>query len=278
MKKLAALAVLALTGAVTPMAQATPEQDLAAYREFFAKRFPNVPFDEFANGVYAIDPVARQNWEAIEEFPPYEEAIEEGKRLFETPFKNGKTYADCFPNKGIGIAANYPYWDKKRGEVITLELAIQECRKANGEEPLPDNRGKLASIEAYMAYTSRGQRINVVIPKDDPRALEAYEKGKEFYFTRRGQLNFACYHCHFQNTGQSLRSEVLSPAVGQTTHWPVFRAAWGEMGTLHRRFQQCNSQVRAKPLKVQSVEYRNLEYFMTYMSNGLPLNGPAARK
>ncbi len=278
MKKLIALTALSLASAMTSVAQASPEQDLAAYREFFTKRFPGVPVEEFANGVYAIDQVARQNWEALEEFPPYEEAIEEGKRLFDTPFKNGKTYADCFPNKGIGIAANYPYWEKKLGQVMTLELAVQNCRTANGEEPLPDNKGKLASILAYMASTSRGKKVTVVIPKDDPRALEAYEKGKQFYFIRRGQLNFACYHCHFQNAGQNLRSDVLSPALGHATHWPVYRTAWGEVGTLHRRFQGCNEQVRAKKLKPQSEEYRNLEYFLTYMSNGLPLNGPASRK
>jgi sulfur-oxidizing protein SoxA len=40
----------------------------------------------------------------------------------------------------------------------------------------------------------------------------------------------------------------------------------------------CNKQVRFKPYKPQSEEYRNLEYFHTYMSNGLELNGPGARK
>jgi sulfur-oxidizing protein SoxA len=50
------------------------------------------------------------------------------------------------------------------------------------------------------------------------------------------------------------------------------------MGTLHRRFDGCNKQVRAVPLPAQGVDYRNLEYFMTYMSNGLEFNGPGARK
>jgi sulfur-oxidizing protein SoxA len=52
----------------------------------------------------------------------------------------------------------------------------------------------------------------------------------------------------------------------------------GTIGTLHRRFTGCNKQVRAKPFKAQGEEYRNLEYFLTYMSNGLTLNGPGARK
>ena len=50
------------------------------------------------------------------------------------------------------------------------------------------------------------------------------------------------------------------------------------MGTLHRRFAGCHKNIRANPYKAQGEEYRNLEYFVTYMSNGLEFNGPAARK
>jgi len=41
---------------------------------------------------------------------------------------------------------------------------------------------------------------------------------------------------------------------------------------------ECNEQVGAEGLDYQSETYRNLEYFLTYMSQGLPLNGPASRK
>ena len=50
------------------------------------------------------------------------------------------------------------------------------------------------------------------------------------------------------------------------------------MGTLHRRFAGCMTNIRAKPFKAQGTEYANLEYFLTYMSNGLEFNGPGARK
>ena len=50
------------------------------------------------------------------------------------------------------------------------------------------------------------------------------------------------------------------------------------MGTLHRRFTARNTQVRAQPFLVQGEEYRNLEYFLTHMSNGIDINGPSARK
>ena len=50
------------------------------------------------------------------------------------------------------------------------------------------------------------------------------------------------------------------------------------MVTLHERFAGCLNRVRAKPFKAQQDEYKNLEYFLTYMSNGLEINGPGSRK
>jgi sulfur-oxidizing protein SoxA len=260
-----------------PLIASTPEEDREAWTSFFEQRFPQVERTDFVNGVYSIDPVGRENWEAIEEFPPYEAAIIDGEEMWNTAFANGKTYADCFPD-GPGIAGKFPHWDKDKGMVMTLPLALNNCREANGEEPLKYNKGSIADLLAYVTYESRGQVIDVEIPEDDPRALEAYEQGKEFYFARRGQLNFSCASCHLGNSGTTLRTEILSPALGHTTHFPVYRSKWGEMGTLHRRFSGCNKQVRAKPFPPQGEEYRNLEYFMTYMNNGLELNGPGARK
>jgi sulfur-oxidizing protein SoxA len=278
MKKLfQKMAVVAMACGIALTAQATPEEDLTAFRNFYKQRFPNVATEDYVNGVYAIDPVGRENWEAIEEFPPYEPFIDAGQQMWETPFANGKTYKDCFPD-GPAIGSKFPHWDKKQGMVMTLPLALNQCREANGEKPLKYKKGPINDILSYIAFESRGQITNVEIPADDPKALEAYEAGKKFYYTRRGQLNFACANCHLQNAGMVIRTETMSPALGHTTHWPVYRSKWGTVGTLHRRFTGCNKQVRAKPFSAQGEEYRNLEYFLTYMSNGLPLNGPGARK
>ncbi len=277
MKKAILVAATACLIAATPTIADTPDGDVELYRNYFLKKFAGVPLEEFPNGVYAIDKVSRDSWEAIEEFPPYEPMIEEGEAMWNRPFNNGKTYADCFDGSPAQ-RGNYPYWDKARGMVVTLPLAINECRKANGEDPLPYSKGKIASLLAYMSYESRGQKVDVAVPKDDPRALEAYNQGKQFYFARRGQLNFSCASCHLESSGMNIRSDRLSPALGHATGWPVYRSKWGNLGTLHRRFSGCNKQVRAKPFKPQSEEYRNLEYFLTHMSNGLEYNGPSSRK
>lgn len=278
MKKL--LTVAATLGLVyfTPVAvQAGPQEDLKEFRAYFAERFPDVPFDDFVNGVYSIDEASREQWQSIEEFPPYELNIEKGKELFNTPFKNGKTYASCFRNDGIGIKQDFPYYDAASKQVVTLESAINTCREENGEAPLGWSKGAIADISAYMAYTSRGNKIDVKIPSDEG-ATDAYNQGKFHFYSKRGQLNLSCADCHKSNAGNRIRADLLSPALGHVSHFPVYRSKWGGLGTLHRRYGGCNKQVRAKPFSSQSDEYRNLEYFHTYMSNGLPMNGPGARK
>ena len=271
------LTATALVGGVALGVQAAPEDDREAFVKAYKWKFPDLPREEYVNGAYAIDKVGRENWEAIEEFPPYEPFIDAGREMWETPFANGKTYKDCFPD-GPVIAHKYPHWDKEQGLVMTLPLAINQCREANGEKPLKYKRGPITEILSYIAFESRGQVTNVEVPEDDPRALAAFEAGKKFYFTRRGQLNFSCASCHLQNPGMQVRTEILSPSVGHTTHWPVYRSKWGTVGTLHRRFSGCNENIRAKALEAQGEQYRNLEYFLTYLSNGLELNGPGARK
>ena len=173
MKKILTALSLATLFAVSYVASATPQQDLKEFQGFYQDRFPDTPFDDFVNCVYSIDAASRAQWEEIEEFAPYELNISKGEVLFNAPFANGKTYASCFENSGVGIRQNYPYFDTDRGEVITLELAINECRQANGEKPLKWKKGHIADISAYMASTSTGNVFDIKIPYD-PRALAAY--------------------------------------------------------------------------------------------------------
>ncbi len=277
MKKLLTSSVVALSFIVAPMAaQATPADDLKAFQDYFKKRFPDVPFADYVNGVYAVDKASREQWESIEEFPPYEINIDAGEALWNTPFKNGKTYASCFGDDVSAIKPKYPYFDEKGG-VVTLEGDINKCRTANGEKPLKWKKGKIADLGAYLAYQARGKKINVATPTGEG-AVAAYEKGKHHFYAKRGQLNLSCADCHVYSSGQRIRGDILSPALGHPSHFPVYRAKWGGLGTMHRRYGGCNKQVRAKPFKAQSDEYKALEYFHTYMSNGLEWNGPGARK
>jgi sulfur-oxidizing protein SoxA len=253
---------------VMPAAVATetpdPVADARAFQKYFTEKFPKVKLEDFVNGPYSMNEDMHRQWEEKEQFPPYDFSLEAG------------SYADCFANKGIGIRQNYPYFDEKEGKVVTLELALNRCREANGEAPFSYVKDEMAALTAYMAFTSRGKPFDIKIP-NDPRALEAYQNGKRYFYTRRGQLNFSCASCHVQNPGERIRAEILAPALGILNAMPIYRSEWGGMGTISRRFTTCNSQIRGVPLEPQADEYRDLEYYLSYVSNGLPISGPGAR-
>jgi sulfur-oxidizing protein SoxA len=273
-----ALALAALVFVLPAIAadKIDPVADAKAFKKFFYDKFPKLKPEDFVNGPYSMDEGLHRQWVEKEQFPPYEFAVEAGKEMFTKPFKNGKTYEDCFPNKGIGIRQNYPHFDEKEGKVITLELALNRCREANGEAPYSYVRDEMAALTAYMAFTSRGKPMDIKIP-NDPRALAAYEQGKEYFYSRRGQLNFSCATCHVQSPGERVRTEVLAPALGIMNAMPIYRSEWSGMGTTSRRFVTCNSQVRGVPFNPQDDEYRNVEYYLSYVANGLPISGPGAR-
>ncbi len=254
-----------------------PLDDQKNLQDHFFNQFPTLSRQDFANGVYALDADAKQSWLAIEQFPPYEIAIDRGQHLFTQPFDNGHHYNDCFPNYQEGISQHFPYWDFKTQTVTTLSQAINRCRQQNHEQPLAPSSQPLIDLVAYLTFLSRDKPITITIPSD-PRAQQAYQQGKKYYHQRRGQLNFSCASCHIQNAGKRLRTEILSPLLGQTSNWPTYRLKWGRVGTLHQRFIGCHKQIRAQSPALQSEIFRHLEYYMSSISNGLPVNGPSVRK
>ena len=268
--------VLITAGFVFSPIYADPEKDRQALRTYYEKLFPDVSANAHIDGVYAIDSAAREQWQEMEEFPLYEIAVDDGEELFNTAFASGASYSDCFENEGT-VKQNYPYFDDHNNQVITLENAINTCRADNGEEVLSYGSTTMNNLTSYIAYASRDKEVQVAEPTSKA-ALSAYEDGKQFFSTRRGPLNFACTSCHIQLAGKKLRAEKLSASLGHVTHFPVYRFKWQEMLSLHQRFSECNSQVGALPFELQSEQYRNLEYFLSYISNGMRLNGPATRK
>lgn len=255
---------------------ATPEQDRQTLIKYYTQKYPNVKVDDYVYGALAFDADSKAQYDSIMEFPPYESVIEAGRKMWETPFKNGKTYASCLPNGGKQIAGNYPKFDDAKGKVVTLHDALNDCRTANGEEAYKvDDMKTMGVLTAYMRTLSDGMLSNVKI--EGPKAMAAYEDGKKTFFSRKGQLNFACATCHVQNVGSRLRSELISTAVGHTVHWPVFRGG-DNLWTLQQRYQACFSQVRHVPPPQGGETMNNLEYFHSSLSNGLPMKASVFRK
>jgi sulfur-oxidizing protein SoxA len=275
MKLLTGMAGLGIAlGAVS--AHASPEKDRQELIKHYMDKYPDVKVEDYVYGALAFDADSKAQYDAIMEFPPYDSEIDKGRKMWETPFKNGKTYAGCLPNGGQHIAGNYPLFDEAKGKVVTLHDAINNCRTANGEEAFKvDDMKTMGLLTAYMRTLSDGMIMN--IKAESPKAMAAYEDGKKTFFSRKGQLNFACASCHVQNAGLRLRSELISPAVGHAVHWPVFRGG-DNLVALQNRYTGCFKQVRAVPPAVGSETMNNLEYFHSALSNGLPLKASVFRK
>jgi len=252
-----------------------PEEDRNALIKQYQQTFPDIKFENYIYGALAMNPDAKSQYDTFMEFPSYSIDLDKGKKAWETPFKNGKQFSSCFPNGGKNVAGNYPYFDNAANRVVTFENAVNACLKANGEEELKYGESPMGLLTSYARSLSDGMKVNVKV--EGAGALAAYEKGKAYYATRNGQLNFSCKSCHVQSAGKFIRSDQLSMMVGQASHWPEFRGGT-DIVTLQGRFKQCEKNVRAKPKEANSEEYNNLEYYLTYMSNDLPMQTPVFRK
>jgi sulfur-oxidizing protein SoxA len=275
MKLLAGVTGLGIAlGAAT--AHASPEGDRQELIKYYTSKYPNIKVEDYVYGALAFDADSMAQYDAIMEFPPFEDVVDQGRKMWETPFKNGKTYASCFPNGGQQLAGNYPLYDEAKGKVVTLQDALNACRTANGENALKlDDMKTMGVLTAYMRTLSNGMIVNIKV--DTLQAMAAYQDGKNTYYSRKGQLNFACASCHVQNGGNRLRSEVISPVIGQAVHWPVFRGG-DKLVTLQERYKGCFKQVRAVPPPQGGTTMNNLEYFHTSLSNGLPMKASVFRK
>lgn len=280
--------LISITSGISTVAYAgsDPETDRKALVKYFmdthgSTKFEGRPIkiDDFRLGSYIFDIDKYAQLKSVEEFPPYTDHVETGEKLWKRSFANGKTYSSCI---GFGdtknIRAKYPYFDDARGDVINLDQAINECRVANGEKEFAyGSKDKdLDKIMAYLGYEARGQKSMVQI--NSPGALDAYNLGEMIFHTRRGQLNQSCANCHIYSAGRHIRSDLLSPLVGHTTHFPAYRANDNDLVSLQKRYVGCMESVRAYPFKANSKEFKALEFYEAYMSNGLEIDAPGYRQ
>lgn len=269
----------------------TPEATLKAIQDFFHQKFPEVKGDAFVDGSMNWSEGERQYdkfmtarmHDDFDQPVGYPEVLAEGKMLWETPLPDGKKMADCFAHGGKGAANDYPKVDEKSGKVITFEHALNDCRVAHGAKPLDygDMKKGMGPLSVVARKLSDGMRINMEIKT--PAQLAAFNRGKQVFYGRAGKFEQACANCHIQHAAGVARSEELSPIIGQAAHFPVFRQDKSTDGlhlvTLQNRYKGCQKSTAAeKPIKEGSDESNDLEYFHTYISNGLPLSSGIFRK
>jgi L-cysteine S-thiosulfotransferase len=187
----------------------------------------------------------------------------------------GKSCASCHegPEAMAGLRAVTPRVDEKTGKVMNIESYVNDCRTTRmGAEAWGDKAVELTDMLALISFQSRGELMNVAI---DGAAAPFYEKGKEIYYTRFGQLELSCASCHEDNYGNYIRSDHLSQ--GQTNGFPVYRLKDAKLTTPQGRFVGCVRDTRAETFKICSDEFNALELYVASRGNGLAVEGVSVR-
>jgi L-cysteine S-thiosulfotransferase len=203
--------------------------------------------------------------------------VDQGEELWsKVDGEAGKSCAACHNDAAKSmrtVGARYPVFEKSIGKLMNVEQRINQCRVQRMKaKPYKWESTELLSLTSYVKLQSRGEPVSVKI---DGEAKPFFEKGKAFYFQRRGLLDMACANCHVENPGNMIRANLLSQ--GQSNGFPTYRLKWQKPGSLHRRFRGCNKQVRAQPYAYGADEYVNLELYVAWRGQGLPVETPSVR-
>jgi len=202
--------------------------------------------------------------------------VERGEKLWSEPAgRKALACASCHKETSMrGIVASYPKIDNASGKLVNLEERINLCRTGRvAAEPLRYESEELLALTAYVARQSLGLPIAARI---DGAARVHFEAGRAAYHLRRGQMNLSCAHCHDAQWGKRLLSETISQ--GHPNAYPAYRMEWQTMGSLQRRMRACLSGIRAEMLPYGSQEYLDLELFLAWRAQGLPIETPGVRR
>ena len=251
----------------------TPEQERQAMIQVLQQRLPGTGPADWSNGGAAYEPSVTSVPLNADNATNLADILAIGKKRWQQKFSNGKTLANCFPNGGRRVAASYPQFDPVSKQVVTFDLAINRCLQLH-REPIIDPADATAyaavmgPLSAYARSLSDGQQLTVRL--SNASARDRYDAGRRFFHQPIGQKNFACASCHVNNAGGTYEQRGLAPAVGQAVTWPRVQPG-GTVRTLQAQFQRCMTRTGAVPFELASEEFNNLEYYLAYLSNGLPL-------
>lgn len=204
--------------------------------------------------------------------------VEQGEALWSTVEGSaGKSCESCHGDASEsmkGVRASMPKWNEAAGKPMAMEQYVNACRTERmGADAWKWESDQMLGMTAYVGLQSRGMPVALDLKAGDMQSW--WDKGKEIYYTRSGQLDLACASCHESNYGNYIRADHLSQ--GQSNGFPTYRLKWQKMGSLHRRLKGCMADVRAEPYDVGSDEFVALETYLAWRGTGLSVETPAVR-
>ncbi len=190
----------------------------------------------------------------------------------------GKSCASCHNDASEsmkGVGAGYPKWNEAAAKPFNIELQINHCRVENmGAEPYKFDKDGQKPLTAYIKHQSLGQPVALNLEEGEMQ--QWWEKGKELYYRRTGQLNLSCASCHEKNNGKYIRADHLSQ--GNVNGFPTYRLKQGNLISTHNRFRGCIRDTRAEFPDAFSDELMALELYVTWRGTGLSVETPGVRQ
>ena len=202
--------------------------------------------------------------------------VDAGLAMWETPDGAAdQSCADChssIEDSMKGVRAALPKVNAD-GELWSIENYVNDCRENRMQaEPWGWNSIEMKNMTAAIGLQSRGMPVAVQI---DGEAAPFWERGKEMYYTRFGQLEMSCANCHEDNFGNHIRSDHLSQ--GQINGFPLYRLKDQGPVSIHQRFVGCVRDTRGETFAAGSQEFRELELYVASRGTGLVIETPAVR-
>lgn len=280
---LAAAAAVAASGMAISMASAEPVSDeliIDGEKKMVTrtKAPEGHPLDEVTSGWLYRTPETRA-LEADSFQNPGMLYVERGEEIWNTvEGEAGKSCASCHGDASetmAGVGAAYPKWDAEAKRPINVELQVNKCRTNNMKaEAYKFDAAEQKALTTYLKHQSLGQPVKVDLSQGELQSW--WEKGKEVYYTRTGQLNLSCATCHEENNGTYIRADHLSQ--GNVNGFPTYRLKQANMVSLHNRFRGCIRDTRAEYPAAFSDDLMALEVYVTWRGTGLSVETPAIRQ
>jgi sulfur-oxidizing protein SoxA len=236
------------------------------------------PFDEVLSGWLFRTPETR-DLERDTFTNPGMLYVERGEEIWNTvEGAAGKSCASCHGDASESMASvgsSFPKWDADAKRPINVELQIDKCRVNNMQaEAYKFDSAEQKALTTFIKHQSLGKPMQIDLSQGELQSW--WERGKETYYTRTGQLNLSCASCHEENNGRYIRADHLSQ--GNVNGFPTYRLKQANMVSLHNRFRGCIRDTRAEFPGPFSDELMALEVYTTWRGTGLSVETPAVRQ
>ena len=160
------------------------------------------------------------------------------------------------------------------GNVMTLERQINRCQSERVKQPAYATESQpLLALATYLAFSSRGLSHTV---GPDVTQSAAWQRAQNEFTRVQGKLDFNCRSCHDHLYGKRVRNQAISQGHG--VGYPAYRVEWQMLGSLNRRLRACFFGMETVVPAVSDPILADLELYLAWRAQGLPIEAPAVRR